>query len=208
MSLAWRFDTSPADLGRLSLHLGLAIADALTSLGARGVLLKWPNDVFWQERKLGGILLEVAGRGRAATGYVVAGIGLNLNMPLAAAREIDQPWTDLATVMISKAPSRNMLAARMLDALVAAILSFANGGDTNLRHAWRRYDLTYGRLVELRTEKGQECGTAQGIDEQGRLLLQIDGRQRSFTSGDVTLGARSFEPQLHQSRASPRTMQR
>jgi BirA family biotin operon repressor/biotin-[acetyl-CoA-carboxylase] ligase len=122
---------------------------------------------------------------------------MNVSMPQSAGNEIDQQWTDLEKVLYTRVPSRNVLAARLLDAVVPAIHSFEHGHMKNLRQAWRRYDFIYGQVVELQTERGRHCGKAAGIDEQGRLLVEVDGRQHAFSCGEVSL---SF-PRAHSSGA-------
>ncbi|HEX7025963.1 MAG TPA: biotin--[acetyl-CoA-carboxylase] ligase, partial [Gammaproteobacteria bacterium] len=93
LSLMWRFEAGAAALAGLSLATGVVVAESLEQAGAAGLQLKWPNDLVWQGRKLGGILLEVAGD---VTGpcYVVIGIGLNIATETghAAMQSVDQPW--------------------------------------------------------------------------------------------------------------------
>ena len=88
------FDAPPGGLQGVSLAVGAAAARACGELGAPDVGLKWPNDLVWHGRKLGGVLVEVLGDpgGRCR---LVAGVGLNLGMPSGDARAIDQPWADL-----------------------------------------------------------------------------------------------------------------
>lgn len=186
MSLLWRFERQPAAIGRLSLVSALAVADALTALGAQGIGLKWPNDIFWQSRKLGGILLESA-CGATGGDYVVIGIGVNVRMPESAGKSINQPWADLDAVLQGKAPSRNVLAVALLNAIVPAIESAGHEGVMHLQELWRRYDFTCGEIVELQTESGRQRGKALGVDNEGRLLLDVAGCQQAFTCGEVSL---------------------
>jgi BirA family biotin operon repressor/biotin-[acetyl-CoA-carboxylase] ligase len=170
----------------LSVLTALGIADALTALGVRQLGLKWPNDLFWQGRKLGGILLEAVpdvDRGS----YVVIGIGLNVRMPVAAGAQIDQPWTDLEEVMAGNVPSRNLIAARLLDAIVPAVNSFERGRRDNLRNAWHRYDALFGKTVELRSDSGVYRGKALGINSDGHLVLECEGRMKAFACGEVSM---------------------
>src|SRR5690606_37975158 len=111
LSLDRRYAGGLARLPGLSLVAGVAVAEALRAGGWPGVRLKWPNDVVVETdgalRKLGGLLVEgggeVAGPARA-----VVGVGLNVAMPATAAADIDQPWTDLATLSTgATAPDRN-----------------------------------------------------------------------------------------------------
>src|SRR5690606_303392 len=73
LSLLWSFDGGVVTLEGLSLAVGVAVEEALNSCGVEGVMLKWPNDVLWQQRKLAGILLEVVGD-PAGSCQVVVGI--------------------------------------------------------------------------------------------------------------------------------------
>src|SRR5690606_6599169 len=105
LSLLKRFDDGMGALGGLSLVAGVAAVRALADCGIAGVGLKWPNDLYAQGRKLGGILVELGGD---ATGpcHAVIGIGLNLRIDAETA-SIDQPWIDLATLAGGVPPSRN-----------------------------------------------------------------------------------------------------
>lgn len=189
MSLLWRFDQQSIKPGRLTTGIGIAMADALSSLGAREIALKWPNDIFWRRRKLGGILVEMAGGARTSS-YVVIGVGLNIRMPEMHARKIDQPCTDLFTVMNGSTPSPNLLAPRLIEAIVAQLVMFQHGGRKDIEHAWRKYDCNLGCPVALHTPNGLKHGIANGIDADGRLLLSVDGRQRAFTCGEVSSRSR------------------
>lgn len=181
MSLAWRLNQSPTAATRLSLFIGVALADALTALGIDDLGLKWPNDILWQGKKLGGVLIE------AASGFVVIGIGLNVRMPPSSALKIDQPWIDLATVLQRDVPPRNQLAASMLNAMLATFMSSFERLSKALPAAWRRYDLLYGKIVVLESNSGMRRGTCSGVDEQGRLLLRTDRQELAFASGEVRL---------------------
>ena len=78
-SVLLRFDGGLERLAGLSLAVGVAVVHALDSCGAAGILLKWPNDVLYDNAKLGGILVEL----QSAEGGALAiiGIGLNLSLP-------------------------------------------------------------------------------------------------------------------------------
>ena len=80
MSLGWQFAEAPPTFSALSLAVGVAVVKAFRRLGIEGVGLKWPNDLVWQQRKLGGILIEMRGES-AGPAQVVIGLGLNVRMP-------------------------------------------------------------------------------------------------------------------------------
>src|SRR5437868_10703285 len=80
MSVGWQFQEAPPTFSALSLAVGVAVVKALHRFGAEGVGLKWPNDLIWRQRKLGGILIEMRGESGGPS-QVVIGIGLNMRMP-------------------------------------------------------------------------------------------------------------------------------
>ncbi len=82
MSLGWQFTEAPPTFSALSLAVGVAVVKAFRRLGIEGVGLKWPNDLQWQGRKLGGILIEMRGES-AGPAQVIIGIGVNMQMPAA-----------------------------------------------------------------------------------------------------------------------------
>ena len=80
MSVGWQFAEAPPTFSALSLAVGVAVVKAFRRLGIQGVGLKWPNDLQWQDRKLGGILIEMRGES-AGPAQVIIGIGINMHMP-------------------------------------------------------------------------------------------------------------------------------
>ena len=184
-SVLWRFNLAPAALGPLSVAVGVVVAEALAACGADGLGLKWPNDVLWQGRKLAGVLTEVMGE---ATGpaRVVVGIGVNVNMPEAAAAAIDQPWVDLKTI-IGGPVDRNPVAARLLSGLARGLDQFAREGFEPMRPAWDRLDLARGQPVVVTTGEGAVAGDCRGLDDSGALLVAVGGLTRRYLSGEVSL---------------------
>ncbi|GAC1632386.1 MAG: bifunctional biotin--[acetyl-CoA-carboxylase] ligase/biotin operon repressor BirA [Nevskia sp.] len=190
LSLAWSFAAWPPWLGTLSLAVGVACARALSAAGVAGVGLKWPNDLRLGEAKLGGILIEQRGESGGAC-RVVIGIGINVAMTPAQAGAISQAWTSVHAALAGAEalPSRNALAARLLDALVPALAEFEHGGFAPFLADWSRLDVSAGR--EVRIEGAGEVvleGRACGIDAQGALIVQTgDGRRHHLHSGEVSL---------------------
>lgn len=78
----------------LSLVIGIVIAEVLQQLGAEQVRVKWPNDIYLQDRKLSGILVELTGKtGDAA--QIVSGAGINLVMRRVESDVVNQGWISL-----------------------------------------------------------------------------------------------------------------
>lgn len=185
-SLLWRFQGSPAALSGLSLATGIAVARALRKTGVAEVGLKWPNDVVWRERKLGGILLE--SEGVAGAFYVVAGVGLNVALPAAAGALIDQPWVDLREILGAEQVSRNRLAALLIGELIETYIRFERSGFADLTAEWADFDQVIGRRVSLKLPKTTVTGIARGVDATGALLLETaDGRVRPYLGGEISL---------------------
>jgi BirA family biotin operon repressor/biotin-[acetyl-CoA-carboxylase] ligase len=185
LSLAGELSGSVLGSGGLSLALAVGLLRALQQCGVEEVGLKWPNDIYFQGRKLAGILVELAGE---STGLyqVVIGIGINLRIPGNVASAIDQPWADLSQCGIDV--DRNRLAALVLDALVPAIDAYVNQGLAAFTDEWKRFDLIAGRPVELQHGNAETVsGIARGINAAGALCVEHDGVIRAFHAGEVSV---------------------
>ena len=189
LSLAWGFETGVAQLAGLSLALGIACARTLRDLGLSAIAVKWPNDLVVGTAKLGGLLVEVEGELQGPCRAVI-GLGLNCRMPDGAARNIDQPWTDLHSFLGTGTPSRTRLAAALIRALADACRGFEQHGLAGTATDWQMFDALAGREVTLLLDERRIDGVAHGIDGFGRLLVDIDGNARPFASGDVSVRAR------------------
>jgi BirA family transcriptional regulator, biotin operon repressor / biotin---[acetyl-CoA-carboxylase] ligase len=189
LSLAWRFQELPAQFSSLGLVVGIALVEVLTSLGIREHGLKWPNDLQWRGRKLAGILIEHRGEG-GGPARVVIGVGLNLGMTARQAGAIDQPWAALAEVCRAyneAMPGRNAMCSKIVTGLIAALDEYAARGFTGFSRRWQQHDLTRDKPVNLEHGGRVIHGIARGIDGEGALLLEIDGRTQRFLSGDLSL---------------------
>jgi BirA family biotin operon repressor/biotin-[acetyl-CoA-carboxylase] ligase len=189
-SLLWRFQQGAGFLAGLSLAVGLAVARSLAQCGVGDAGLKWPNDVLWRGRKLAGILIEVQGDVLGPSAAVI-GIGLNCRMPAALLERIDQPVVDLATAA-GAAPDRNRLLAALLIELDRMLTAFAREGFAPLRDEWQSCHVYQGKPVKLALPDGGIVnGTAEGVADNGALLLATQSGQLRFHSGDVSLRAQA-----------------
>ena len=191
LSLARHFGGGLARLGGLSLVAGVACVEALHALGHADVRLKWPNDLVVADtpdaglRKLGGLLVEGGGEHGGPVRAVI-GLGLNVRMPEAFAREIDQPWCDLA--MLSEARSRNAIAAVVLSHLLPALAEFDRDGLEPFLARYATLDALAGRAVTLHLHDGIVNAVAEGIAPDGALRVRLDdGAVRMLHSGEVSV---------------------
>ena len=184
-SLGWRFEQGAGYLSGLSLAAGVAIARALEACGCSDVELKWPNDLVYAGRKLGGILIELSGDALGPS-LVVIGVGLNVRLPDAARRDIAQPVTDCAT--IAGDIDRNRLLARVAAELALMLERYEREGFAAFRAEWQRRHALQRLPVEVLLPDGSVVhGTVVGVDADGALVLDRDGRRLRFVTGEVSL---------------------
>ena len=189
LSVAWVFDGVPGGMAGLSLALGVAVQTALADAGIADVQLKWPNDLVSGDRKLGGLLVDMAGEAGGPLN-MVAGLGLNLR----ASPELPEADADSAALAPICADElggaevgRNALASAILQELFAALERYQAGGFTRFADAWRQLDALHGRPVQVQVGEHSWQGTARGIAGDGALLVERGGRLEAVLSGEVSI---------------------
>jgi len=188
LSLLWGFDNISLNLSGASLAMGVAVVKALTNIGVEGLSLKWPNDIYWQGRKLGGILLELKGEAGGPCAIVV-GLGLNVSMSRQAADDIDQAWIDLNSISQQQL-SRNRLVSEILSELLPAMKQYAQQGLKPFIDQWQQRDMLKDKPVTLVLPQQQREGIARGINEQGALMFESEGNIEPVYAGEVSLRMR------------------
>ena len=184
MSMYWRLEQGQAAAMGLSLVIGIIMAETLRSLGADDVRVKWPNDIYLNDRKLAGILVELTGKtGDAA--QIVIGAGINLAMRTADASQINQGWINLQEAGVTV--NRNELAARLINSLREALPLFEQEGLTPFVARWAALDNFINRPVKLLIGEREVHGIARGVDSQGGLLLEQDGEIKAWVGGEISL---------------------
>ncbi|MFH0350556.1 MAG: biotin--[acetyl-CoA-carboxylase] ligase [Chromatiales bacterium] len=187
MSVAWDLRVAPEILLSLGLTMATVTVRVLRNLGIDDVGIKWPNDIWWKNRKLGGILVETrVGPNKKHT--AVAGIGINVALPQRRLCEIEQPYTDIRTAL-GRAVSRNALATALLHELHTAFTIFERFGFAPFYDECRGYDVVHGQKVQLSGRGAPLIGRAFGIDPSGELSLEMEDSTCRFEAGDL-----SFRP--------------
>ncbi len=178
---------APRDWSGLSLALGVALAEALDPQRKHGIGLKWPNDLWWQQRKLAGILIETVAVPAAAAPLarqVVIGVGINiaerpaegLSTTPAWMREV-QPQCTPATVLRDVAVP-----------LLAAVLQFEAYGFAPFHARFDARDVLRDRPVSATGARAEPlAGTAHGVSDGGALLLQTDRGMQTIHTHDVSV---------------------
>ncbi|WP_419737436.1 bifunctional biotin--[acetyl-CoA-carboxylase] ligase/biotin operon repressor BirA [Pseudomonas sp. COR18] len=185
-SLLLRIDGGMRQLEGLSLVVGLAVLHALREHGLAEVGLKWPNDVLVGRKKIAGILLELVGD-PADVCHVVLGIGINVNMQVA--ESIDQPWTSVRAEM-GRTLDRNQLVSSLSKKLQEYLELHREAGFAAIQAEWERNHLWQGREVSLVAGVNSINGIVLGIDQQGALRLRVDGVEKVFSGGELSLRLR------------------
>ena len=186
MSILWDFEQGAQALEGLSLAVGVAVRRALIEVGLEDVRLKWPNDIYIGNKKLGGILLEMIGD-PAGHCSVVIGVGINVSMPASMAVNIDQPWTDCCSE--SDAPiARSRLAALLIDNIFDILNDFESLGFAGYRDEWQEADAFKGLQGTISTPRDSVSGTVIGVDNSGAVQLKLmSGEVKSFIGGELSL---------------------
>jgi BirA family biotin operon repressor/biotin-[acetyl-CoA-carboxylase] ligase len=191
LSFSWMFGEIPRDLGALGLVIGVCALEALQRLGVAGVGLKWPNDLLIDDRKLGGILIELRAES-AGPARVVIGIGLNVALGTSLLEKIGAMGLapiDLASAGL-KGTGRNAVAAGLISAFVQGLLEFEQRGLKPFVQKWMVADALRGRPVTvMATEGGATKGIARGIDLEGAFLVETPQGLLRFITGDVSVRA-------------------
>lgn len=184
-SMYWRLDAGIERASGLSLLVGIATVNALEKLGIQGVGLKWPNDLYYQGKKLAGILIELNAQASDAC-HSVIGIGINVRMPEAQGKLIDQPWVDLNTISPERV-DRNQLSGLLIKELHFLLTDYEQQGLAPFLSRWFELDCFINQPVNLLIGEKIETGICRGINEQGALLMEVNGGTKPYIGGEISL---------------------
>ncbi len=190
LSLAWTYPAQPQGIESLGLAAGAAARRALTEQTGAAIGIKWPNDLVVDDRKLGGILVEMSAEGHGAC-FVVVGIGINVTaVPSLTGTQhgatAAQP-IDLASAAPGRSPSRNVLAAALIDAFSDMFDAYPVTGFAAYRDDVVRADTLCGREVTVELSGRRLAGRAIGIAADGRLRVDCGDEIREIVAGDVSV---------------------
>lgn len=164
----------PHNWSGLSLAVGLSLAESL----GPDIQLKWPNDLWHQQRKLGGILIEAASQGGQS--YAVIGVGLNVQLP---------PSNDLRTPPAAIAEfwegaNAPLVLERVAKPLLDTLRNFEIHGFGPLQQRFHTRDALHG--LEVGTSDGI-IGLCQGVDDQGALQVMTAEGRKAISSSEVSV---------------------
>lgn len=175
---------SLGEAAKLTLSTGVALGETLRQLYNIPVGIKWPNDLVVEGKKIAGILGEVVGEWNTVQ-TLILGIGINGNFP----RSILS--SDLAAVtlqdILKSDVDLNRLAGKLLQQLEKEVNSLEAGDNQGLLKRWSGLALGIGEEVLVKRGNQEYRGIFKGIQENGEMILEIDGQEISFSSGEVSL---------------------
>ncbi|MBX7018920.1 bifunctional biotin--[acetyl-CoA-carboxylase] ligase/biotin operon repressor BirA [Providencia rettgeri] len=188
LSMYWKLDQGPAAAIGLSLVVGIVIAETLNKISQEKVKVKWPNDLYMNDKKLAGILVELTGKtGDAA--HIIIGIGINIDMNknnIESSNTITQEWSSLRDEV--EDIERNELSVNIIKALRESLVIFENEGLKPFLDRWFKLDNFLNRGVKLLIGNDIITGVERGINEQGALLLQKNnGEIIPYIGGEISL---------------------
>jgi len=156
-----------SNLNGLSLLVGLAIVKILEQeCLVEGLKIKWPNDIYFENKKLAGVLLE--NQMQSGNQSVVIGVGINYSIDKAMIFEI--PWTDLAK--ITKAlPDIKLLTAKIINNILVMLENFSISGFENFKSDWKSYDMLQGKKVKYTNPEESFEGEVLGVSSRGALQI-------------------------------------
>lgn len=167
----------------VSLAVGVAIAETIRPRLSHPPALKWPNDLLVQDRKMAGILVEVAAT-RNRIDHVVLGIGLNVN------QESFPPPLDQSAISLRQATGRpthrGELLAELLNALEPLLETLNQDSHDSMIESWNRYFAWQGQAIRVQTGSGEIRGIALGVNAVGALRIRDErGQEHQLLSGDT-----------------------
>jgi BirA family biotin operon repressor/biotin-[acetyl-CoA-carboxylase] ligase len=186
LTFSVRIDQADPLPSGLTLAVGVVLAEALEACGSREVQLKWPNDLWVEGRKAGGVLVEVTRAGDRQA--VVVGVGLNLLLP--GPDEHAPDLHDKAALFASPPSppsSREAVLARLLIALFELLTRFPEVGFRAYAPAWHVRHALANRPVQVIGDHATLIGDCLGVDDSGALLLKTAKGPVRIVSGDLSL---------------------
>lgn len=185
-SLVWPTQQPPAAYANVSLLAAIAVRRAISEVvAAERLRIKWPNDVLVDGKKVSGILCEQWPGESGGPGVLVIGIGINVDFDLALLpNDLRHPATTLSAAVGHAIPVDAVIDS-VTEHLAALLAEFEASGLNTEHLAELRDHLAYvGETRAWESPKGEILGKVLGIDDAGRLLLEIDGEVRSCDVGE------------------------
>ncbi len=182
LSIGFSFPPEHSCMG-FSIAVGAAVASALDAIGIKDVFIKWPNDIYVLDRKLGGILIESIPREH--DNLVVVGLGMNVYSW--KDNVLNSDYACLNSSELKCPVKRDDLAVKIIDTLRVCQKQFAIDGLSPFLDGFNKKDYLKGRRVKIDLENSSVEGIADGITSDGHLLLKTQSGVEQVSIGHVSL---------------------
>ena len=170
----------------LSVYLGVKILDCLENLGLKGIKVKWPNDFYFNNKKLGGLLIEL---NQNSSDNLVATVGLGINYRLPSNHKWDDTLlhsaTDIHSIKDDIEIGRNFLTSKLINLVTNSLDSFNEKSLKDLQLVWCNLDMLFGKQLKIQVGDHIYQGVDGGIDSQGQLILDNNGMSKKVISGHI-----------------------
>jgi BirA family transcriptional regulator, biotin operon repressor / biotin---[acetyl-CoA-carboxylase] ligase len=186
LSLLLRPPLPPTELPKLTLTAAVAVVEALEEVTALNIGIKWPNDILFGGKKLGGILTEMETESDQMS-HVILGVGLNINT-----QEFPEHLASLATSLgcTGRIYSRLAIVRAFLNAMDRWYSTFLERGFEPILMAWHRNAETLGKPVRVKLGSREVSGLALDVAPDGALLVEKpDGEVEKIISGEIEMAS-------------------
>ena len=173
------------NLGLISILTGIGLCKALSRSTGNAVQLKWPNDIYYQNQKLGGILIE----SRPTTEgnyYFAIGFGINVSMTAEDLEAIPQAATSV-NLISGDSISRNLVLAQVIRQVVQMIHGFDESSILELVEEYNHHDAFHNQRIHVTTSSESIYGVNKGINTSGQLELETEQGRQQFSAADISV---------------------
>jgi len=187
-SMQYSIKQDISQLGGLSLAVGTIVCKAIEKACKlpNRLMLKWPNDITYNGKKLAGVLIEIRAEVNGNCSVII-GIGINVNMPITNKVTFNQEWASI--MQITGSPQdRNNICAILIDKLTIGIEQYLITGFKSYMPEWKKRDSLFGKMIQIQDGNEIFKGIATGVDLQGHLLINLETNiKKAFAAGEATL---------------------
>jgi len=188
LSCILRPGITPNEIPKMTLLSAVAVAKSIRLCTALSAMIKWPNDILVNNRKVCGILTEMKAE-QDMVGFIIIGIGINVNTPL---RLLPKGASSLKEELRRRGKaedvSRIELARRVLENLESGYFLMKKDGFKPIIEEWKELSAMLGSRIKVIMQNRQFEGQVHNIDEQGSLVVRTEaGVLEKVSSGDIVM---------------------
>lgn len=188
LSIKYPFQGDISQLSGLSSAMALATLRTISPYlpSSKHLTVKWPNDLYYQNKKISGSLIEMRGESHGLC-HIIVGIGLNVNMTCDPFENINQDWTSIKNIT-RQTMDRTGIAKQLIHSVLDSIDQFSIDGLKPLLKEWRRADHLKNKNIKIQNNQKTFTGLYRGIDQHGRLKLEKNtGEHIMIAAGDASI---------------------